>query len=94
MLATYAGSQWPETWPVLTCSQKQVYWAAGIRAKLVGFLHEKLAHDWLDRERCYPIAQWLAGQGVAKFWIEHLGNAWDVIDLLQAYEGRRPVTDW
>lgn len=84
-----AGNQWPASWPVLAGSPKQVYWAAAIRVKVVGFLHEQLTHDWLDGDRCCPVAQWLAEQGSAKFWIEHLSRAWDVIDLLHVYDRRR-----
>ncbi|MDQ0863510.1 competence protein CoiA family protein [Arthrobacter globiformis] len=81
-------NRWPAKWPVLQGTPKQVRWAAGLRAKVVGFLHEELANNWLNAERGYPVAQWLSEQESAKFWIEHLKNVRDVIDLLRVHEYR------
>ncbi|MCB5294181.1 hypothetical protein BJQ90_03644 [Arthrobacter sp. SO3] len=81
-------SRWPAKWPALSGSPKQVLWAAGLRVKILGFLHEELANDWLDAERGYPIAQWLAEQESAKYWIEHLRDVRDTFDLLHEYGHR------
>lgn len=81
-------SRWPANWPALRGSPKQVLWAAGLRVKILGFLHEELANDWLDAERGYPVAQWLAAQESARYWIEHLRDVRDMFDLLHEYGHR------